>query len=172
MDTIRMTIEELHSEDKHQEIIDIIEGMPNIQGDYTSQGYYARALNNLGREQEADGIPNYDCFPTEIPTSWSKNHVAISGILGIGRESDEALYGILDSQYMIDEWGYPDIGVTICDCPSAGYNMISLDYSHCGKDGELTVVHIDQEQEYRITYLADTFESFIKGLVKGEIFDE
>ena len=28
------------------------------------------------------------------------------------------------SQFMIDDWEYPAIGVAICDCPSAGHNII------------------------------------------------
>jgi hypothetical protein len=69
---------------------------------------------------------------------------------------------------MIEEWGYPDIGVAVCDCPSAGHDMIFLDYRRCGPEGEPEVVHIDQEGDYRITYLAGDFETFIIGLSKEE----
>lgn len=111
------------------------------------------------------GIPVNTCFPTKKPTSWAKDHIAITGIFGIGREKSNSLGGSLGSQFMIDEWGYPDIGVYICDCPSAGHDMVMLDYSKCGKDGEPQVVHIDQEANYKITFLAKDFETFIKGLV-------
>ena len=73
---------------------------------------------------------------------------------------------------MIDEWGYPPIGVAICDCPSAGHDMIFLDYRKCGKQGEPEVVHIDQEYDYKITHVADNFEAFIRGLVDEGIFDD
>ena len=69
---------------------------------------------------------------------------------------------------MMAEWGYPDIGVAICDTPSAGHQMIFLDYRQCGKDGEPEVVLIDQESDYEITYLAGDFESFICALVNEE----
>ncbi|WP_434900872.1 hypothetical protein [Bradyrhizobium sp. HKCCYLS20291] len=40
--------------------------------------------------------------------------------------------------------------------------MICLDYRTCGPDGEPSVVHVDQEWRYRITLLADDFETFMK----------
>ncbi len=116
------------------------------------------------------GIPFNCCYPTNEPTSWSEDHIAISGIYGIGKEKDYSLCGELGSQFMIDEWGYPNIGIYICDCPSAGHDMILLDYSKCGIDGEPEVVHVDQESDYKITFLAKNFETFIKGLVNEDIF--
>ncbi|MBC8584801.1 immunity protein Imm33 domain-containing protein [Youxingia wuxianensis] len=118
------------------------------------------------------GIPVNDCYPTDEPTSWAEDHVAITGILGIGREKSCSLCGELGSQFMIDEWGYPAIGVAICDCPSAGHDMIFLDYRACGPQGEPAVVHVDQENDYKITHLADSFEEFIRGLEPESAFDE
>lgn len=126
------------------------------------------------------GTPKNCCFPTTERTSWSENHCAITGIMGIGRTKTYSLCGDLGSQFIIDEWGYPNTGVFICDCPSAGHDMIMLDYSKCGKDGEPEVVHIDQEWDYKKTFLAKDFETFIRGLVsednltnnKKEISDE
>ncbi len=117
------------------------------------------------------GIPVNTCFPTDTPTSWAEDHVAITGIFGIGREKRYSLCGEFGSRFMIDEWEYPDIGVAICDCPSAGHDMIFLDYRECGPQGEPKVVHIDQEYDYEITPLADTFEDFIRGLVSDEVYE-
>ena len=94
------------------------------------------------------GMPVNTCCPTDESTSWAEDHVAITGILGIGRERAYSLCGELGSQFMIDEWEYPAIGVAICDCPSAGHDMIFLDYRACGPQGEPTVVHVDQENNY------------------------
>ena len=72
---------------------------------------------------------------------------------------------------MIEEWGYPGLGVVICDCPSAGHDVVMLDYRFCGPEGEPSVVHVDQEGDYEITYLAHSFEAFVRGLVNDEVFD-
>jgi hypothetical protein len=117
------------------------------------------------------GIPNKTCFPTAERTSWAKDHCAITGIMGIGRTKTYSLCGHLGSQFMIDEWGYPNTGIYICDCPSAGHDMILLDYEKCGKQGEPEVVHVDQEWGYKKTFLAESFEIFIRGLVDSDIYD-
>lgn len=117
------------------------------------------------------GTPKNFCFPTATRTSWAENHIAITGIMGIGRTKTYSLCGSLGSQFMIDEWGYPNTGVFICDCPSAGHDMIMLDYSKCGQNGEPEVVHVDQECDYRKTFLAKDFETFIRGLVSSDVYD-
>lgn len=117
------------------------------------------------------GIPKNTCFPTTSPTSWAEDHIAITGIMGIGRTKNYSLCGNLGSQFMIDEWQYPAIGIVICDCPSAGHDVIMLDYRKCGKDGEPEVVHVDQEGNYHITFLAKDFETFIRGLVNDQTYD-
>lgn len=117
------------------------------------------------------GIPFNTCFPTKKPTSWSEDHIAINGIYGIGRTKPQSVCGSRGSQFMIDEWGYPPIGVYICDCPSAGHDMVALDYRACGNNGEPEVVHVDQENDYKITFLAKNFEAFITGLVDQTSYD-
>jgi len=118
------------------------------------------------------GMPNLTCFPTNEPTSWAENHVAISGFYAIGRDKPYSLCGDSGNKFMIEDWEYPEIGIYICDCPSAGHDLILLDYSKCGKDGEPEVVHVDQEDDYKITFLAKDFETFVKGLVSYEVFEE
>ena len=122
-------------------------------------------------KQHNGGIPVNTCYPCDEPTCWAEDHVAVTGIFGIGREKSCSLCGELGSQFMIDEWEYPAIGVAVCDCPSAGHDMIFLDYRECGPQGEPAVVHVDQENDYRITYLADSFEEFIRGLEHESFYD-
>ena len=114
------------------------------------------------------GFSKKSAFPTSTPTSWADDHIAIEGFLSIGWDKTYSLCGRMGSRFMIEEWGYPEIGVAICDCPSAGHDMVFLDYRECGPQGEPKVVHIDQEDDYYITPLADSFEAFIRGLVDEE----
>jgi hypothetical protein len=105
-------------------------------------------------------------FANPLQRDWTPRYFGINGILGVDRDKSNSLCGETGSRFWIDEWGYPDIGVAICDCPSGGHDMIFLDYSDCGRSGEPCVVHIDQESDYEITYLADDFASFVRGLTQ------
>ncbi|WP_106769653.1 SMI1/KNR4 family protein [Paenibacillus faecalis] len=108
------------------------------------------------------GIPHNRFFPI------GKDHIEISGILGIGREKKRSLCGELGSRYMIEQGGYPEVGVVICDCPSEN-EVVMLDYRTAGNDGEPEVIHVDQKNDYTVTKLAPNFESFISGLVNKEV---
>ncbi|OKP98707.1 Imm51 family immunity protein [Paenibacillus sp. P46E] len=134
-------------------------------------GYKLPAFYIEMMKRQNGGIPRDTCFPTEEATSWAEDHVAITGIMGIGREKTYSLCGELGSRFMIEEWGYPDIGVVFGDCPSAGHDVIMLDYRASGPEGEPAVIHVDQEADYEITFLAKDFESFVRGLVNEEVFD-
>lgn len=117
------------------------------------------------------GVPTRTTFPTQENTSWAEDHIAITSISGIGRDKMYSLGGELGSRFMIENWGYPDLGIVICDCPSAGHDVVMLDYRFCGPEGEPCVVHVDQESDYEITYLAPNFEVFIRGLLDEEDFE-
>ena len=129
------------------------------------------AYVELSRVQNG-GSPNNTCFRTNTPTSWAEDHVALTGIYAIGKTAHYSLGGSMSTQFWIDEWGYPPIGIYFADCPSAGHDMIALDYRECGRTGEPSVVHVDQEGGYKITPLADNFEAFIRGLEHDEVFDD
>jgi hypothetical protein len=109
-------------------------------------------------KQQNGGVPDKSEFSTDTYP------VYISGIMGIGKTVENSLGGGFGSRFWIEEWEYPDIGVAICDCPSGGHDMIFLDYRECGPKGEPQVVHVDQEGDYEITFLANNFEEFIRGL--------
>ena len=116
------------------------------------------------------GIPRSRCHSTSTPTTWAPDHIAISGIWGVGRNKLRSLGGGFGGRFMQEEWGYPDLGVCICDCPSAGHDIVMLDYRACGPQGEPSVVHVDQEDGYAVTFLAKDFETFVRGLVHERMF--
>ena len=117
------------------------------------------------------GIPRRSCFPMDEPTGWADDHIAISGLYAIGRTAKYSLCGERGVTFMQREWGYPPIGIAIADTPSAGHELIMLDYRECGPAGEPQVVHVDQEADYRITFVAPDFGTFIRGLVSEAVFD-
>ena len=110
-----------------------------------------------------------NAHPAPSRTTWARDHVGVTALAAIGRTASFSLCGELGSAFWLAEWGYPDIGVYIADCPSAGHDMIALDYR---SPGEPTVVHVDQEWDYQITTLAPSFEAFVRGLVDPSVYNE
>ncbi|WP_281939334.1 SMI1/KNR4 family protein [Micromonospora sp. AKA38] len=110
----------------------------------------------------------HDAHPAPSRTSWAEDHVGVYSLAAIGRTADFSLCGELGSAFWVAEWGYPAIGIYIADCPSAGHDMIALEYR---SPGEPAVVHVDQERNYQITVLAPDFETFIAGLVDESEYD-
>lgn len=128
------------------------------------------AYVELMRRQNG-GVPARTSHRTSEATTWAEDHIAITGIFGVGRVKTCSLCGSCGSQSWIDEWGYSPIGVYVADCPSAGHHMLCLDYRACGPQGEPSVVFIDQESDYKITLVAKTFNEFIQGLEPDDILD-
>lgn len=118
------------------------------------------------------GIPRRTNHHTKERTSWADDHIAITGIYSIGSEKPNSLGGAFGSLFWVEEWGYPDIGVYFADCPSAGHDMLCLDYRACGPVGEPQVVHVDQEWDYKIVFVAESFAAFILGLEDDAAFED
>lgn len=114
------------------------------------------------------GHPKRKYHRTSESTSWAQDHIAITSLYSVGPRKTDSLW---ESQFWIEEWDYPNIGIYFADCPSAGHDMICLDYRECGPTGEPKVVHVDQESDYKITFVADSFEAFIMGLEDEEAFE-
>lgn len=150
------------------------EPTPEVIGAVERQlGYKLPAAYIQLAKTQNGGIPQSTIPRTDEPTSWSDDHIAITGIYSIGSNKQYSLCGeTFNSRFWEEEWGYPAIGVYFADCPSAGHNMIALDYRKCGPDGEPEVVHVDQEDDYRITKVAGSFEEFIRGLESDDAFRE
>jgi hypothetical protein len=118
------------------------------------------------------GFPKRTNHRTRERTSWAVDHVAITGLFSIGKAKSHSLCGEFGSEFWVEAWGYPPIGIYFADCPSAGHDMLCLDYRDCGPLGEPSVVHVDQEFDYKITPVAENFASFIRDLEADEAFDD
>lgn len=143
---------------------DFVEAVEDDLGYRLPAAYVALAALHNG------GMPVKTVHRASVPTTWASDHVAIHGIFSIGTRKRWSLSGDTGSQFFIEEWGYPPIGVYFADCPSAGHDMLCLDYRACGPQGEPVVVHVDQERDFAITFVAPDFESFIRGLQDEEDF--
>jgi hypothetical protein len=130
-------------------------------------GYRLPAAYVAVLHERNGGTPRAPCFPTAFGNSWAPDHIAIRGILGVGTH----WWGIdaaLGSRYLITEWGYPNIGIVVCDTPSSGHDTVMLDYSRCGPAGEPSVAYVDEDRVPR--QLAPTFDEFIQGLTSCSEF--
>lgn len=114
------------------------------------------------------GILAKTAHPMNVRTSWAEDHIAVSSLAAIGRTAEFSLCGAVGSRFWIKEWGYPDIGVYFADCPSAGHDMLALDYR---ESGEPRVVHVDQEPSCAVTVVAPDFAAFVNGLTDEGEFD-
>lgn len=123
--------------------------------------------------QQNGGYLQRNFFYAGEESDWADGGIWVSEILGIGFDKPYVLCGEFGSNFKIEEWGYPAIGVCFAGTPSAGHEIYMFDYRACGKQGIPKIVHVDQEGDYRITPIADSFEEFIKKLVpEAEIYGE
>lgn len=141
---------------------DVVRSVEDRLGLRLPHAYIALARRHNG------GLLARSVHPADTPTTWSADHVAVTSLAAIGGTAAFSLCGEMGSRFWVQEWGYPDIGIYFADCPSAGHDMIALDY----RDGaEPNVVHVDQEDRYRITVLAPDFATFVSGLVHATRLD-
>lgn len=122
-------------------------------------------------KQHNGGRPIKNCYPTKQKNSWAKDHIMIDTIFSVGKSEQYSLCGELGDKHWKNEWGYPDIGIVICDTPTSGHQLIFLDYMKSGKTGEPRVSLIDETDNYSITVLANNFEEFICSLVDESEFE-
>ena len=122
---------------------------------------YVRLLS-----EQNGGYVRRPCFPTSRKTSWAPDHIQVRKLLGVGFE--DGIDGTYGSRYMIREWGYPDVGIVIFDCPSGGHDTVMLDYRNTAPSGEPGVVYIDEDRS--ILPLAPDFDRFVAGLLDESKF--
>ncbi|MFD3481796.1 SMI1/KNR4 family protein [Streptomyces sp. NPDC058665] len=107
----------------------------------------------------------WNAFPTDVPTSWSENHVPLDDMMGIGRH--EGRLSLLDSAYLVAEWGLPSPLVLFS---GDGHCWTALDYRACGERGEPSVTWFDAECETELPLAAD-FRTFVERLTAATSLD-
>ncbi|MDN7243040.1 SMI1/KNR4 family protein [Planococcus sp. N028] len=107
-------------------------------------------------QSQNGGVPLHTAFPCKTPNSWATDHVPVHSIYGIGED------GILQSDYLIREWGLPKKVVLFS---GDGHLWLAMDYRET--KSEPPIIFIDGEQE-QIIGLAPDFASFLNGLYTAE----
>ncbi|MFJ3222616.1 SMI1/KNR4 family protein [Streptomyces sp. NPDC086783] len=124
------------------------------------------ALLDLLRTRNGGQIADdWNAFPTSGATSWSADHVPFDSMMGIGHR-EEAL-SMLDSPYLVAEWGLPANVVTFS---GDGHWWIGLDYRAGGGHGEPSVTWFDADDGTELP-LAPDFRSFVEGLTSAGRFE-
>ncbi|MER7848357.1 SMI1/KNR4 family protein [Kitasatospora sp. NPDC096077] len=125
------------------------------------------ALLDLLRVQNGGVVADdHDAFPANQPTSWSEDHVPFDHLMGIGR--DEGATSLLDTPYLVEEWGLPTPLVLLS---GDGHCWIGLDYRMCGRDGEPSVTWFETDLNAELV-LADDFCSFVEGLTSSSSYED
>ncbi|MEU4799470.1 SMI1/KNR4 family protein [Streptomyces sp. NPDC023327] len=125
------------------------------------------ALIDLLRVQNGGIVAaDHNAFPTSQPTSWSEDHVPFDDLMGIGRR--DGMTSLLDTPYLIDEWGMPAPLVLLS---GDGHCWIGLDYRVCGQDGEPSVTWFETDLDREVV-LAGDFRSFVKGLTAANAYGD
>ncbi|MCF6137749.1 SMI1/KNR4 family protein [Alkalihalobacillus berkeleyi] len=106
-------------------------------------------------KQQNGGSIKFNAFPTDVPTDWAEDHINIDHFFGIGLDKEK---GILDSDYLIQEWDLPRNLVLIS---GAGHSWFALDYRYSKTDPSVIFIDVELHQELK---LASNFEEFIQGL--------
>ncbi|GAA3807384.1 SMI1/KNR4 family protein [Streptomyces chiangmaiensis] len=123
------------------------------------------SLLDLLRNQNGGQVSDSrNAFPTSLPTSWSADHVPFDSVMGIGHR--ERTLSMLDSPYLVEEWGLPTAVVLVS---GNGHYWIGLDYRTCGRHGEPSVAWFDADDNSELA-LAPDFHSFIKELTSAREF--
>ena len=115
----------------------------------------ASLVTLLRRQNGGRVAAGLGAFPTSAPTSWANDHVPFEYLIGIGHRP--GALSLLDSAYLIGEWGLPASLVLLS---GDGPCWIGLDY----RTGPApTVGWFDADSSLELP-LAASFQNFVEGL--------
>ncbi|HYF69161.1 MAG TPA: SMI1/KNR4 family protein [Ohtaekwangia sp.] len=105
-------------------------------------------------------------FPMTQKTTWAENHVPLSELFGIVLDENiESAQNIMDTGYLIEEWGLPEKQVLLT---GDGHWWITLDY-RSNETPCVKWIDVECKQEIKI---ADSLDEFFDGLVPDDTFAE
>ncbi|MEB1808471.1 MAG: SMI1/KNR4 family protein [Bacillaceae bacterium] len=116
---------------------------------------YIQLLN-----EQNGGYIKYTTHPASEPTIWGENHIQVDHLLGIGEKDS-----ILDSHYIIEEWGLPKDIVILS---GEGESWVAFDYRNTKENPPVIYIECESE-ENKVIKLANSFEEFLNGLTLYEV---
>jgi SMI1 / KNR4 family (SUKH-1) len=102
------------------------------------------------------------------PNFYAEDHVPFEDVFGIGAADDARGTTMLDTRYLVQEWGLPTPVVLLS---GDGHHWIALDYRVFGPDGEPAVAWIDNEMDHELR-LAPDFRTFVEGLTSSDRYPD
>ncbi|MGY5387330.1 SMI1/KNR4 family protein [Bacillus spizizenii] len=111
--------------------------------------------------QQNGGLINFNAFPTNQETSCADDHIEVDHIRGIEKD-----LGILESEYLIKEWGLPQKLLLI---QGDGHNWVALDYRQTNENPPVHYFDLELNNDFKI---ADSFDEFLSKLYTYEYEDE
>ncbi|KPN12582.1 SMI1 / KNR4 family protein [Bacillus australimaris] len=102
--------------------------------------------------EQNGGYTLHNAFPTDQPNGWAEDHVQFNHLRGIAKGE-----GIMDSDYLIEEWELPEGLVLIC---GDGHTWIALDYRETKEHPPVHYFDLEYETDFK---LADSFDELIAG---------
>ncbi|MFB8277737.1 SMI1/KNR4 family protein [Nocardia colli] len=122
------------------------------------------SLLRLLRVQNGGTVADqWNAFPFPAPTPGIDSYAPFDVVMGVGPTD-----GLLDTPYLIKEWGLPAPIVLLA---GDGHWWVGLDYRNCGPQGEPSVAFFDADRENSVI-LAPDFETFVRGLTAADSFDD
>ncbi|WJE31068.1 SMI1/KNR4 family protein [Bacillus altitudinis] len=111
--------------------------------------------------EQNGGYTLHNAFPTDQPNGWAEDHVSFDHLRGIAKGE-----GIMDSDYLIEEWELPEGLVLIC---GDGHTWIALDYRETKEHPPIHYFDLEYETDFK---LADSFDELIAGHYTAEDSEE
>ncbi|PRS12174.1 SMI1/KNR4 family protein [Bacillus pumilus] len=107
--------------------------------------------------EQNGGYTLLNAFPTDQPNGWAEDHVSFDHLRGIAKDE-----GIMDSDYLIEEWELPEGLVLIC---GDGHTWIALDYRETKEHPPVHYFDLEDETDFK---LADSFDELLAGHYTAE----